>query len=54
MHIQIISSIIGWFVTTLGIATKATTAAAGAAMSAAATHLAKDGLVHEVIHHLKP
>ncbi len=26
---------------------------AGAAMSAAATHLAKDGLVHEVIHHLK-
>ena len=27
---------------------------AGAAMSAAATHLAKDGLVHEAIHLLKP
>jgi len=27
---------------------------AGAAMSAAATHLAKDGLVHEVLHHIKP
>ena len=27
---------------------------AGTAMSAAATHLAKDGLVQEVIHHLKP
>ena len=26
---------------------------AGTAMSAAATHLAKDGLVNEVIHHLK-
>ena len=27
---------------------------AGTAMSVAASHLAKDGLVKEVLHHLKP
>ena len=40
MHIQIISSIIGWFVTTLGITTKVALAAKATAAAAAATKVA--------------
>ena len=40
MHIQIISSIIGWFVTTLGIATKVALAAKATTAAAAATKVA--------------